>query len=92
MPTLIIKHAAGKKDGQCDSRCYDAKTTHCICCCDGANHGVGLQKAIDNTREMSGELIEKTKGTDSTIQVMLPDLPKQGRDSKGRFIKKGSDS
>lgn len=35
----------------CDRRCYWAKSLPhtCLCVCDGTNHGVGLQKATDNT-------------------------------------------
>ena len=89
MATLIIQHGAnGKRQGQCDARCYNAKSSVCYCCCGGANHGVGLQKAISNTREMVEDLAQKAQSTGTDIRVMLP---KQSRDSRGRFIKKGGD-
>ena len=88
MPTLIIEHGTkGKSRGQCDSRCYNAKSPNCLCCCGGQNHGVGLQTAIDNTRAMTEELLQKAEAAGTKIQVILPDLPKQPRDSKGRFVK-----
>ena len=74
MPALITQHGTGgKKQGQCDARCYNAKTPTCICCCGGANHGVGLQKAVENTRIMIYELERKAKDTGTKVQVKLPE-------------------
>ena len=68
MPTLIIKHTAGKKQGQCDSRCYNAKTPTCICCCGGANHGVGLQQALETTKHITEQTTkEKLESNGLTI-------------------------
>ncbi len=46
MTTILT---AGDSDGtrRCDSRCYDAKRDKCTCCCNGRNHGVGLQRALE---------------------------------------------
>lgn len=38
--------------GKCDSRCYDARTKRCRCCCGGRNHGVGLNQAIKNAPDI----------------------------------------
>ena len=90
MPTLILEHGTqGKSRGQCDSRCYNAKSAVCLCCCGGKNHGIGLQRAIDNTRAMTEELLQKAQTAGTQIKVILSDPPKQLRDSRGRFIKKG---
>jgi len=50
---IILKafNSAGQT-GRCDSRCYDAKTKRCRCCCGGKNHGVGLNQAIKNAEEI----------------------------------------
>jgi len=48
-----------KKDNEtCDAKCYDAAGDVCKCACGGKNHGKGLEKAIENTKEMvdKGEL------------------------------------
>lgn len=39
--------------GRCDSRCYEARTKRCRCCCGGRNHGVGLNQAIKNSAELA---------------------------------------
>ena len=88
MPSLIIERGTiGKSRGQCDSRCYNAKSPKCLCCCAGRNHGVGLQKAIDTTRTMTEELLQRAQTTGTKIEVKLPEPPRQHRDAKGRFIK-----
>lgn len=33
---------------RCDARCYNATKPKCNCICRGANHGVGLDQALDN--------------------------------------------
>lgn len=43
--------------GRCDKACYDAATPRCDCICGGRNHGVGLNKAIENTRDMAERLV-----------------------------------
>ena len=91
MVTLIIGHQNSKRSGQCDARCYNSKTPNCKCSlCGGKNHGVGLQMAIENTREMRDELVKIAQDRGNTIQIKLPEAPKKLRDSKGRFIKRGS--
>lgn len=54
MSTLI-----SVKGGRCNANCYNAKHEKCVCVCQGQNHGVGLDRAVDNTRKMSGELFKK---------------------------------
>ena len=44
--------------GRCDAHCYNAKEPHCECICGGKNHGAGLQRAIENTREQVEQWIE----------------------------------
>jgi hypothetical protein len=40
---------AGRR--RCDARCYDGgKDGKCKCICQGINHGVGLEKAKENTQ------------------------------------------
>jgi hypothetical protein len=52
MATLIAVYKQGKCIGRCDAKCYAGKHPHCDCICGGANHGVGLKQASDNTQEM----------------------------------------
>ncbi len=54
--TALMK-ATTIKSGQkrlsvCNAYCYGAKNKNCTCSCGGINHGIGLQKAIENTLEM----------------------------------------
>lgn len=79
MPTLIIKHKDGKRKGQCDSRCYNAKTPTCICCCGGANHGVGLQKALDITKEIAEQITADQLELEG---LTISDLEKIGKETK----------
>ena len=84
-----MQHGKEGKEGQCDARCYNAKTPTCICCCSGKNHGVGLKQALQNTQQMTEELLKKTGVTVSDLEKIQKTLnPGQSRDSKGRFIKK----
>lgn len=51
MATLFkLKKPGDKRAHTCDARCYSAKGTNCRCFCNGANHGKGLQFAIDNCK------------------------------------------
>lgn len=45
---MLFKKGDGTLDGRCDARCYNAKGDRCKCICDGHNHGVGLNQAIEN--------------------------------------------
>lgn len=36
-------------EGQCDGRCYDATGPDCTCVCRGVNHGVGWERAAEQT-------------------------------------------
>jgi hypothetical protein len=55
--TLIEVRNSDGVVGRCDERCYAARHPDCDCVCHGRNHGVGLHQAIDNTREMGGQLL-----------------------------------
>lgn len=59
MATLIQEtHSCGSRR-RCDARCYNATGKKCTCICGGRNHGVGLKKAIENTREIVEELLAR---------------------------------
>ena len=84
MPVLMkeTQKREGKKQVlSCTSRCYDAKREQCACACGGINHSVGLQKALDNTRQMVGKL----PGVEFNEKVLKITRP---RDAKGHFIKR----
>ena len=59
MTTLISVHNSSGLVGRCDAKCYDAIDQKCTCICDGANHGAGKQKAIQNTSQMAEIWIEE---------------------------------
>jgi len=63
MSTIIAVYRNGRCIGLCGGLCYDAKQPSdlkecrrdaCICICGGANHGVGLAKAMDNRNRQIG--------------------------------------
>jgi hypothetical protein len=53
MTTLIAVYNSSGCVGRCDARCYEAQEPQCDCICHGRNHGAGIQKATDNTRELA---------------------------------------
>lgn len=59
MTTLIAVYGSDGLEGRCDARCYDSDTSRCRCVCRGKNHGVGKQRATDNTRELAAEWIDR---------------------------------
>lgn len=54
MTTVLAVYNSEGCVGRCDANCHDAKSTSCDCICGGKNHGAGLQKAIENNRELIG--------------------------------------
>ncbi len=58
MTTLIAVYNNDGCKGRCDTRCYEARELHCDCVCGGHNHGVGLERAVENTRELAEEWME----------------------------------
>lgn len=46
--------------GQCDAKCYTAESDSntCDCVCGGANHGVGLYAALENTKRDAAQWIQ----------------------------------
>lgn len=44
--------------GRCDAKCYNAAHAGCTCICGGRNHGRGLEKAVEQTREHVEEWVE----------------------------------
>lgn len=57
MTTLVSVHNSEGCVGRCDARCYEAQGPDCDCVCGGKNHGAGLEKAMENTREWAEEWI-----------------------------------
>jgi hypothetical protein len=56
MVTLItFGNSVGTR--RCDARCHDATEPNCDCICGGRNHGVGLEQAERNTRELCDEWV-----------------------------------
>lgn len=59
MTTLIAAYDSDGCVGRCDAKCYNATGEHCDCVCGGANHGVGLKQALENTTEMVEQWMER---------------------------------
>ena len=66
MVVLISQKTSGGRTRTCNSRCYQAKGSTCVCICSHANHGVGIKVAIENTERMTQELIKQQ------CQVKIP--------------------
>ncbi len=84
MATLIVVSNSEGVVGRCDSRCYEAQAPECDCICDGRNHGVGLERALESTAQLldpTGQLREQVcrlGGDQVVVQAELP-LPGAGR-------------
>ena len=48
---ILISH----KKRICNSRCYNARGKICRCICQSRNHGVGYDKAVQNTMQIYEE-------------------------------------
>lgn len=59
MTTLISYVSSSGEQGRCDAKCYDAAEPRCSCICGGANHGVGLNQAINNVVDQSEIWLEQ---------------------------------
>ncbi len=55
MTTLIAAYNSEGCIGRCDAKCYNATGPDCECICGGLNHGAGVEKAMENTRELAEE-------------------------------------
>jgi len=50
---LEARSSEGSLIGRCNAKCHTAKGDTCNCICAGKNHGVGLEQAIENSRELA---------------------------------------
>lgn len=58
--TLIASYdSEGRCLARCDANCHNATKPICTCVCGGMNHGVGIKKAMANTREYAEEMIKE---------------------------------
>ncbi len=67
MTTMIAVFTGDGCAGRCDAKCYLAWGPECHCVCQGANHGIGKQDAIDNTREMAESWLEQARAAGQDI-------------------------
>ena len=81
MTTLIVVGNSEGVIGRCDAKCYEAHELKCTCICGGRNHGVGLQKALENTAELvdpTGELRERMLAMGGEFVQLPPYQPSLG--------------
>jgi hypothetical protein len=81
MTTLIVVGNSEGVVGRCDAKCYEAREPECDCICGGRNHGVGLQRALENTADLvdpSGELRQRMQAMGGDRVVVQPELPLEG--------------
>jgi hypothetical protein len=64
MTTLISWASSGGASGRCDAKCYgaDSAPATCTCICGGANHGAGMERAVENTRRQAEAMIASYAG------------------------------
>lgn len=62
--TLMSEKIGQGPTRRCDAKCYNGKHARCTCICGGRNHGAGLQKAIDNVRDVFLPTITARPGAD----------------------------
>ena len=77
MATLIAVYNSDGCVGRCDARCYNATSEHCDCICGGKNHGAGLDRATENTREMFEEWCEAYHVKVEFDRVEIPERVRQ---------------
>ena len=58
MVLIEVRGGDGELIGRCDARCYNAKEPACECICGGKNHGAGLERAAEQTRESAEQWIK----------------------------------
>jgi len=51
---VLVRFEHGGRVRRCDARCYNGESSRCTCVCGGINHGVGIQRALENSREALG--------------------------------------
>lgn len=61
MATLLKMKTAGGNQRFCSAKCYNAHGHDCTCICNGANHGVGPDKAAQNVQAISQELVRHVR-------------------------------
>lgn len=72
MASLIVVRRGVDIVGHCDAVCYDAQHDDCVCSgCLGANHGIGLEQAIVNTRAMHAVWLTAHRAVDPTVDFEL---------------------
>ena len=58
MVLIEVRGGDGELIGRCDAHCYNAKEPACECICGGKNHGAGLERAAEQTRESAEQWIK----------------------------------
>jgi hypothetical protein len=69
MTALITAYTGDGCVGRCDAKCYLAWGPACHCVCQGVNHGVGRQEAIENTRELGRSWLERAGAVGQVITL-----------------------
>lgn len=67
MVMLISYSSSGGDQGRCDAKCYDAEHPDCDCICGGRNHGAGIDKATEQTRELAQSWIDRAKANGQDV-------------------------
>jgi len=71
MATVLVVHTS---DGvrRCDGKCHNAKHAKCTCICGGANHGVGLEQAAQQAKELAEQMQQG-----GVVEVVVPLVAEQ---------------
>ncbi|MDB5910628.1 MAG: hypothetical protein JWP34_4742 [Massilia sp.] len=74
MTTLIAVYNSSGCVGRCDAHCYNAKEKECDCICGGANHGAGLERAIENVQAYSAEKLAEMEAKGARVSEEIKQL------------------
>jgi len=79
LTTLIAIYHAKELLGRCDARCYDATSPDCDCVCGGRNHGIGLQRAAQNTLQDAAAWLDAQNAKDVAHRELYAKLARDLR-------------
>ncbi|WP_289009066.1 hypothetical protein [uncultured Thermomonospora sp.] len=77
MVALLTVRRGNTVVDQCNATCYEASGKVCRCVCGGANHGVGLEQAVVNTRAMHAAWVARARATRGIDTFELGEIVEQ---------------
>lgn len=83
---ILLRQKIGRSRARvCNAQCYNAQTKRCHCICNGVNHGVGLEVARHNVRELFAPAIARMETPEMEVVLRQGNLFDDGADSDAPF-------